>query len=220
MGSLVELRRLGLSCYGVVRWVGWLPEHDRTGVGVEMEEELPGASNGWHKGSQLFGCAEGRAVFVPFTHVRPDARFREKKKGGRKNRDANGNDGGEEGEDDFGGLDCPAVTGFHRPIKVSSVDNLVAKVVGRNKGIQGHQNSCYLDATLFAMFSFTRYSLRSMKRDQHKCCLFISAVSLIPSCTGLRLRRTLPSTQRSRGFCARRSSTRSGRTFLSGPIKS
>merc|ERR1712029_191953 len=26
---------------------------------------------------------------------------------------------------------------------------------GRNKGIQGHQNSCYLDATLFAMFSFT-----------------------------------------------------------------
>ena len=31
----------------------------------------------------------------------------------------------------------------------------MAKVVGRNKGIQGHQNSCYLDATLFAMFSFT-----------------------------------------------------------------
>ncbi len=35
------------------------------------------------------------------------------------------------------------------------MDNLLAKVVGRNKGIQGHQNSCYLDATLFAMFSFT-----------------------------------------------------------------
>lgn len=26
---------------------------------------------------------------------------------------------------------------------------------GRNKGIQGHRNSCYLDATLFAMFGFT-----------------------------------------------------------------
>lgn len=29
------------------------------------------------------------------------------------------------------------------------------KLFGRFKGIQGHQNSCYLDATLFAMFSFT-----------------------------------------------------------------
>ena len=27
--------------------------------------------------------------------------------------------------------------------------------VGRMKGIQGHQNSCYLDATLFAMFGVT-----------------------------------------------------------------
>ena len=27
--------------------------------------------------------------------------------------------------------------------------------VGRMRGIQGHHNSCYLDSTLFAMFSFT-----------------------------------------------------------------
>ena len=31
----------------------------------------------------------------------------------------------------------------------------VSRLSGRNRGIQGHQNSCYLDATLFAMFSFT-----------------------------------------------------------------
>ena len=31
----------------------------------------------------------------------------------------------------------------------------MSQLIGRNKGIQGHQNSCYLDATLFAMFSFT-----------------------------------------------------------------
>ena len=41
--------------------------------------------------------------------------------------------------------------GFQSPVKVSDV----TRVSGRNKGIQGHQNSCYLDATLFAMFSFT-----------------------------------------------------------------
>jgi len=28
-------------------------------------------------------------------------------------------------------------------------------VAGRQKGIQGHRNSCYLDATLFSMFSFS-----------------------------------------------------------------
>ena len=27
--------------------------------------------------------------------------------------------------------------------------------VGRPKGIQGHQNSCYLDATVYGMFAFT-----------------------------------------------------------------
>ena len=31
----------------------------------------------------------------------------------------------------------------------------MSQLTGRSKGIQGHQNSCYLDATLFAMFSFT-----------------------------------------------------------------
>ena len=29
-------------------------------------------------------------------------------------------------------------------------------LLGRHRGIQGHYNSCYLDSTLFAMFSFTR----------------------------------------------------------------
>lgn len=28
-------------------------------------------------------------------------------------------------------------------------------VTGKFKGVQGHYNSCYLDATLFAMFTFT-----------------------------------------------------------------
>ena len=51
---------------------------------------------------------------------------------------------------DFGGIECPTVPGFEQPIQ--DYQNLL----GRNRGIQGHQNSCYLDATLFAMFSFTR----------------------------------------------------------------
>ena len=29
------------------------------------------------------------------------------------------------------------------------------KHIGKQKGIQGHQNSCYLDATLYGMFAFS-----------------------------------------------------------------
>ena len=53
---------------------------------------------------------------------------------------------------DFGPKDSPAVLG--RSLLCPAVEN-VMDVVGKNVGIQGHKNSCYLDATLFSMFSFT-----------------------------------------------------------------
>ena len=53
---------------------------------------------------------------------------------------------------DFGPKDSPAVPG--RYLLCPSVEN-VMEVVGKNMGIQGHKNSCYLDATLFSMFCFT-----------------------------------------------------------------
>lgn len=45
--------------------------------------------------------------------------------------------------------DCPVVPGVVPPL-----DSL-GELAGKNRGIQGHHNSCYLDATLFAMFTFT-----------------------------------------------------------------
>ena len=56
------------------------------------------------------------------------------------------------GGQDFGPKDSPIVPGYD--ISCPVVDD-VMEVSGRNKGIQGHQNSCYLDATLFSMFCFT-----------------------------------------------------------------
>ncbi len=112
-----------------------------------QEEELSGASNGWYNGTQLFACPEGKAAFAPFTHIRLDKRF-----GDEQNNNDLSNFAMNEKSQDFGGLDCPEVTGFHSPIKVSDIN----RISGRNKGVQGHQNSCYLDATLFAMFSFSR----------------------------------------------------------------
>jgi ubiquitin thioesterase CYLD len=108
-----------------------------------------GASNGWYKGTQVFACPDRKAVFVPFSHIAADARF----DGGAAAAAANGHNGVDAlNGGDFGDMECPVVEGYQSPVKVTDV----AKVSGINKGIQGHQNSCYLDATLFAMFSFTR----------------------------------------------------------------
>ena len=38
--------------------------------------------------------------------------------------------------------------------------------IGRERGIQGHHNSCYLDATLFAMFAFSTAMDSMLFRDQ------------------------------------------------------
>ena len=88
---------------------------------------------------QLFSCAPGKGVFVPYSHVIPDPRFTESLPPPLLGQD-------------FGPLDSPVVPGFCAPH--TAVDS-VSAICGRNKGIQGHQNSCYLDATLFSMFSFT-----------------------------------------------------------------
>ena len=131
-----------------------------------QEDEIDGGLNGWHHGSQLFECGEGRGVFLPFTHFQPDRRF-EPTISQVPAKDVSAVelsthfsntptaplclDTSNNGEDlDFGGIECPTVPGFEQPIQ----DFLA--LLGRNRGIQGHQNSCYLDATLFAMFSFTR----------------------------------------------------------------
>jgi ubiquitin thioesterase CYLD len=45
----------------------------------------------------------------------------------------------------------PSFPYIHPPIREEDIE----RICGRLKGIQGHCNSCYLDATLFAMFSFT-----------------------------------------------------------------
>jgi hypothetical protein len=53
----------------------------------------------------------------------------------------------------FGQVQCPVIPGAVRPIsRKGNLENMC----GKYRGIQGHHNSCYLDATLFSMFTFTR----------------------------------------------------------------
>ena len=135
--------------YGVINWIGDLGEPAKM-AGIELEEELVGATNGWHNGTQMFACPDRKAVFVPLTHLMPDKRFEiEPKLTNGHNHLTNG---ATNGLNEFGDMDCPVVPGFHCPIRPDDL----GMFYGRNRGIQGHQNSCYLDATLFVMFSFTR----------------------------------------------------------------
>lgn len=50
----------------------------------------------------------------------------------------------------FGSIECPRVEGNIAPLSGSQV---IKNLCGKNRGIQGHHNSCYMDATLFAMFT-------------------------------------------------------------------
>lgn len=54
--------------------------------------------------------------------------------------------------DNFGNMESSVIVGMVRPI---SVKGNLESICGKYRGIQGHHNSCYLDATLFSMFTFT-----------------------------------------------------------------
>ena len=135
---MVQLRSAeGEHLFGVVRYVGEAPGAAGRWAGVEMEGELKGGHAGLVAGQRLFTCAPGKGVLVPVTHLTPDPRFAESLP--------------PTVQQDFGGIECPPVLGHHPPHTGADP----AAIHGRNRGIQGHQNSCYLDATLFSMFCFT-----------------------------------------------------------------
>jgi len=47
-----------------------------------------------------------------------------------------------------------------------TVDTDVTSYVGERKGIQGHQNSCYLDATVFGLFALSQEFDEIFLRDR------------------------------------------------------
>ncbi|KAL0849395.1 hypothetical protein ABMA28_013696 [Loxostege sticticalis] len=139
VGSLVEVATdVDQHYYGVVRWIGIID--DTATAGVELEQSVCGLGDGTRGGSRLFSCAPGRALFVPLPLCRRDARFRDTPPPDRA--DAHE-------ADDFEQPECPVVPGVVPPL------SSLGELAGKNRGIQGHHNSCYLDATLFAMFTFT-----------------------------------------------------------------
>ncbi|CAH2067129.1 unnamed protein product, partial [Iphiclides podalirius] len=139
VGSLVEVATdVDQHYYGVVRWIGIID--DTATAGVELEQSVCGLGDGSRGGVKVFACAPGRALFVPLPLCRRDARFRDTPPPDRAD---------VHHAQHYDQPDCPVVPGVVPPL------NSLGDLAGKNRGIQGHHNSCYLDATLFAMFTFT-----------------------------------------------------------------
>lgn len=165
VGSMVEVDSEKAELYGVIRWIGPLhsvgtsSSNTRVMVGVELEDEPTDmdvfATDGSYDGIKLFKCPDNRAIFVHPSKCNQDRRFQDTVvtsastpkivASTSKSSDANNM---------FGMVECPIVEGAVPPLKIVQQKELDA-ICGKFRGIQGHHNSCYLDATLFSMFTFT-----------------------------------------------------------------
>nr|CAD7203027.1 unnamed protein product [Timema douglasi] len=143
VGSVVEVTINKEPRYGVIRWIGAVPEDRkaRKVAGIEMEEEYAGLTDGTFNGRRYFQCNPKKAMFVNLSQCHKDSRFQDMHPVPADTKLKT-----------FGQVDCPAIPGAVRPICRKGD---LHDICGKYKGIQGHHNSCYLDATLFSMFTFT-----------------------------------------------------------------
>ncbi|XP_072359946.1 ubiquitin carboxyl-terminal hydrolase CYLD-like [Scyliorhinus torazame] len=140
--SMVEVNNPPL--YGVIRWIGEVPTQAEPLAGLEMEVALPtGCTDGTYCGRRYFRCPPNKALFVKLKTCRPDSRFRSLSPSGSPAERCNSLD--------FKNCNSPRVRENTPPDKGRAA---TAVIQGWRKGIQGHCNSCYLDATLFCMFAF------------------------------------------------------------------
>ncbi|XP_012260175.2 ubiquitin carboxyl-terminal hydrolase CYLD [Athalia rosae] len=141
VGASVEVQ-LGSQKYpGFIRWVGALPgvPPEKLIAGVELEDEHPLGSDGTCNDIRYFHCKPHRALFVDMKQCHYYDRMHD-------------DDEKISEIDQFVNAGSSVIAGMVRPI---SVKGDLESICGKYRGIQGHHNSCYLDATLFSMFTFT-----------------------------------------------------------------
>ncbi|XP_032674065.1 ubiquitin carboxyl-terminal hydrolase CYLD isoform X6 [Odontomachus brunneus] len=128
--------------YGVIRWIGTPSgiSPDKLMAAVELDDGHPLGTDGTYKDIRYFHCRPHRAVFTDIEHC---SLYENTKLDERLALTNN---------DNFGNMECSVIAGIVRPI---SVKGDLESICGKYRGIQGHHNSCYLDATLFSMFTFT-----------------------------------------------------------------
>ncbi|XP_071959312.1 uncharacterized protein [Antedon mediterranea] len=138
IGTMVEVTAVGMSMYGVIKWIGDIPgmEHKGRFAGVELEEDCSAATDGRFGVTRYFKTLPHRGFFIQISKCKPDGRFSGpiEHTGGAQRRD--------------NVFDSPSIKDVTVPPMMSKVHPHGAM------GIQGDQNSCYLDSTIFSMFAF------------------------------------------------------------------
>ncbi|POI29315.1 hypothetical protein CIB84_006935 [Bambusicola thoracicus] len=129
----------GNQVSGIIRWLGYLPHTKHKMAGVELDEDK-GVTAGEWLGKYYFHCAPKRGIFVKLQSCQPDVRFQ-----CSRNRDLSLVDYREQENIPHAPLSFP-------PLRNEEAVHILR---GRMKGIQGHCNSCYMDAALFSLFSCT-----------------------------------------------------------------
>ncbi|XP_016135769.1 uncharacterized protein [Sinocyclocheilus grahami] len=135
VGSLVQILGKKLS-YGIVRWIGSLPDYLEKIAGLELEDSSAGVNDGTYKGKWYFTCPPHCGLFVKLSSCRPDDRF-----SGAKKQQFNGHS-------DHNGAIVYEEQENVPPIRTEDVSK---RLIGKKKGIQGHCNSCYMDSALFRL---------------------------------------------------------------------
>jgi ubiquitin thioesterase CYLD len=139
VGSLVEVPVGEKNMYGTVRWTGTFPQVKEPIAGVELDEWHSDCGDGSWKNTEYFKCRNGHGMFIAMSKLRPDPRYPTHVERGRNPL-----------EEKLQGRS----TMIDEPVESPKAEEL-SKLIGEKRGIQGHQNSCYLDSTLFAMYGFT-----------------------------------------------------------------
>ncbi|KAM4687552.1 ubiquitin carboxyl-terminal hydrolase CYLD-like [Discoglossus pictus] len=140
VNSMVQIQfNEGELGFGIIRWVGHLPQMDDTMAGVELEEEK-GCTDGTWKNHQYFSCPPKHGIFLKLKACQPDTRFLFKGDALPHSLDANV----------LSRSDSPQIMEKVPPLQGSAAVDILK---GQMRGIQGHCNSCYMDAALFSLFS-------------------------------------------------------------------
>lgn len=140
LGSMVEVNNPPL--FGVIRWIGRISGISEQVAGIELEQELSAGTDGSYLGERYFHCPPNKGLFVKLRKCRRDSRFPAPEMRVNQVERCNSIAFAEWGSE--------RVEEHTPPVEAEEARDLYQ---GWKRGIQGHLNSCYLDATLFSLFS-------------------------------------------------------------------
>ncbi|XP_057698022.1 ubiquitin carboxyl-terminal hydrolase CYLD [Corythoichthys intestinalis] len=140
INSLVEVRSDKASLYGIIRWIGTFPGWQEIMAELEIDEDTE-VNVGTFKNVYFFRCLPRQTIYVKYSCCHPDTRF------------LNDSDQDVSPKHEMTDRERHPSDEIKDPVAPISTDQVDKILIGKMKGIQGHCNSCYMDAALFSLFS-------------------------------------------------------------------